>query len=61
MTRKDVAEADRDSASLDRYGSGQGSGGGFEEDLAAALKNDGMGKRAGEPGGGASRLEKLRM
>jgi len=62
MAKKDVAEADRDSASLDRYGSGQGSKeGGFEEDLAAALKNDGMGRKAGGPGGGASRLEKLRM
>jgi len=62
MTKKDLTEADRDSASLDRYGSGRGSEvGGFEEDLAAALKNDGMGRKAGGPGGGASRLEKLRM
>ena len=61
ITKKDMAEADRDSAALDEYGQpedgdgGNGDGdGGYMGELAEAL---GRKPDAGEP----SRIEKLRM
>ena len=52
ITKKDVAEADRDSAALDRYGEQEDAG--YMEDLAEALA-----RKPDDAGSG--RIEKLRM
>ena len=56
ITKKDVTEADRDSAALDGYGGPPEDGGGYMGDLAEAL-----GRKPDAGGGGSSRIEKLRM
>lgn len=55
ITKKDVAEADRDSAALDKYdGRPEGEGeDGYMADLAEALER--------KPDRGPNRMEKLRM
>ena len=57
ITKKDITEADRDSAALDKYDGqpGEGDDDGYMKDLAKALS-----RRKQEPGG-PSRMEKLRM
>ena len=56
ITKKDIAEADRDSAALDQYGGQPGEGdGGYMKDLAEALS-----RRKPDPVV-PSRMEKLRM
>ncbi|MDE0267186.1 MAG: AbrB/MazE/SpoVT family DNA-binding domain-containing protein [Thaumarchaeota archaeon] len=67
ITKRDVAEADRDSAALDRYNGPreeEDDGAGYMDALAKALARDGPGDgggSSGSSGSSGSRMEKLRM
>ena len=66
ITKKDVAEADRDSAALDRYDGPRGDDddAGYMDALAKALAKDGPGSGSGSGSSSSSagsRMEKLRM
>lgn len=64
ITKRDVAEADRDSAALDRYDGPRedDDDAGYMDALAEALSEGGPDGDGGDGGGGVgSRMEKLRM